>query len=83
MKKKSGERVEANADELEIPPLSPGFFRRAVQGKYYSEMMNGSNVVRIAPDLVKIFPNERTVNDALRLVKQLRDVGKPARRKTA
>jgi hypothetical protein len=83
MKRKSGERIEENGDELEIPPISTEFFKRAAHGKHYRAMMKGSNVVRIAPDLTKIFPNERTVNDALRLVKQLRDLGKPPRRKTA
>lgn len=80
MKKKSNAPTAASDD---IPELPASFFKNAVRGKYYSRMMEGSNVVRIAPDLVSDFPNEEVVNEALRLVKQLRQVGKPRRRKTA
>jgi outer membrane protein assembly factor BamD (BamD/ComL family) len=83
MKKKSTARTVANDDDLEIPELPRVFFKNAVRGKYYAKAMQGSNVVRIAPDLVQDFPNEEVVNEALRLVKQLRQVGKTRSRKTA
>ena len=65
--------------DLDIPELPPGAFKNAVVGKYYFEMMQGSNVVRVHPDLLEDFPNEKAVNDALRLVKQLRSLLTPPR----
>jgi len=39
-----------------------------VRGKYYKRVMQSSNVVRLDPDVAKVFPNEKSVNDALRLL---------------
>ena len=58
----------------ESPELDAAFFENAEVGKYYFEMMRGSNVVRIAPDLIEQFPNEQRVNDTLRLLAGLRRV---------
>ena len=79
----------ADDADLEIPELGDDFFDNAVVGKHYFEMMKGSNVVCVHPDLLDDFPNEKAVNDALRLVQQLRHLlapakGRPkAKRKTA
>ncbi len=81
MKKKSDAPTVANDEDLDIPELPPTFFKKAVRGKYHRRMMAGSNVVRIAPDLAKEFPNEEVVNEALRLVHQLRAVGHRSKRK--
>ena len=54
-------------------------FERAQVGKYYFESMRGSNVVRIADDLIEHFPNEEAVNDALRGLVALRRVLVPRR----
>ncbi len=68
-----------------MPELGPDFFRRAVRGKYFDKVMEKSNVVRIASDLLSDFPNEAAVNEALRSYLQLRlafeQIGKPARGK--
>lgn len=40
----------------------PGGF---VRGKYAGRLGLASNVVRIRPDIFKIFPDEESVNDAL------------------
>jgi hypothetical protein len=42
-------------------------------GKYYREVMAGSNIVRIAPELVGAFPNEVSVNHALRELLRFRE----------
>ena len=69
----------ADDADLDIPELGEEFFKNAVVGKYYFEMMQGSNVVRVHPDLLDDFPNEKAVNDALRLVQQLRHLLAPAK----
>jgi hypothetical protein len=40
-------------------------------------------VVQLDPDVAREFVNAEEVNQALRLVKQLREVGKPKHRKSA
>ena len=72
MKKKPGVGLTDN-DELEIPPLSRDALKRGVMGKYYREVMTESNVVRIAADLNSAFPNETSVNRALRELLRIRE----------
>jgi hypothetical protein len=89
MKKKRSERTAANDDDLEIPELPAGFFKKGVRGKYYARMMARSNVVRIAPELTGAFPNEASVNQALRELLKFRETlanitaDKTKRKKTA
>lgn len=42
-----------------------------VRGKYASRFAERANVVVLAPDLVKSFPDSRSVNEALRLLVRL------------
>ena len=46
-----------------------------VRGKYAKDYHAGNNLVLLDPDVRKAFRTERAVNDALRLVIQLRKVG--------
>jgi hypothetical protein len=48
--------------------------KSGVQGKYSSRYREGTNSVLLAPDVAKAFPTEEAVNDALRLVIQLRKI---------
>ncbi len=41
-------------------------FSKGVRGKYAERYAKGTNVVIIAPDVAKYFPDEQSVNDALR-----------------
>jgi hypothetical protein len=41
-------------------------FTGGVRGKYAAEYSKGTNVVVIAPDLAKLFPDSEAVNAALR-----------------
>jgi hypothetical protein len=41
-------------------------FGRGVRGKYYKRFMEGSNVAVIDAELAKIFPDSKSVNQALR-----------------
>ena len=43
----------------------------AVRGKYARAYRESSNVVRLDDDVASAFPNERAVNDALRLLVKL------------
>lgn len=43
----------------------------AVRGKYAQAYRESSNVVRLDDDVASAFPNERAVNDALRLLVKL------------
>jgi hypothetical protein len=47
--------------EYDFEALGPG-----VRGKHYAQLMAKSNIVRIAPDVHAVFPNEQAVNTALR-----------------
>lgn len=46
-------------------------FRGAVRGKYYRRYLEGSNVVVLAPDVAKDFPDAESVNSALRALGEL------------
>jgi transposase-like protein len=39
-----------------------------MRGKYYSKAKAGTNLVLIDPDIAKVFPNDESVNRALRLL---------------
>ena len=54
-----------------------------VRGKYAKRYHAGTNLVLLDPDVRKAFRSERAVNDALRLVIELRKVGSYKRRATA
>jgi hypothetical protein len=41
-------------------------FSGGVRGKYAKRYARGSNVVRLEPDVAKVFPTAEAVNDALR-----------------
>jgi len=67
-------------DELR-PEYDLGQLLKAgVRGKYAKRCHAGTNLVLLDPDVRKAFRSERAVNDALRLVIQLRQVGRNKRR---
>jgi hypothetical protein len=41
-------------------------FSQGVRGKYVERLKSGSNFVVLDPDVAEIFPDERSVNQALR-----------------
>lgn len=41
-------------------------FSGGVRGKYAEKFREGSNVVLLDPELTSVFPNSKSVNDALR-----------------
>ena len=50
-----------------------------VRGKYAKKYREGTNLVLLEPDVAKAFPNEKAVNEALRLVIKLNEVQDKAR----
>ena len=46
-------------------------FRKAVRGVTAARYAEGTNVVLLDPDVAKIFPDARAVNEALRTIARL------------
>ena len=63
MKKAESEELR---HEYRRRDLGPG-----VRGKYLESYQAGSNLVLISPDVAKVFPSEKAVNDALRSLIEL------------
>ena len=57
---KSNDELEK---EYDLKSLGEG-----MRGKYFEQYQKGTNVVVIDPELSKVFPNAKAVNNALRKV---------------
>jgi len=75
MKKKTTEMKDELRSEYDLKSLLKG----GVRGKYAKKYREGTNLVLLEPDVAKAFPNEKAVNDALRLVIKLNKVQDKAR----
>ncbi len=53
--------------------------KAGIRGKYAKHYHAGTNLVLLDPDVRKAFRDERAVNDALRLVIELRKIGSRGR----
>lgn len=76
--KKADRSDDEMRPEYDFDSMGPG-----VRGKHYARLMAKSNLVRIAADLAKAFPNERAVNDALRQLLEVAERNAAPRRKRA
>ncbi len=61
---------EAELDDELREEYDEATFANGVRGKYAQRLAQGSNVVRLAPDVAAAFPTEEAVNEALRLLLQ-------------
>ena len=52
--------------------------RGGVRGKYAARYRAGTNLVLLEPEVAKAFPNEKAVNEALKLVMKLKQVQEEA-----
>jgi hypothetical protein len=43
-------------------------FSHGIRGKYAKKYAQGTNLVLLDPDVAKLFPDSKTVNDALRVL---------------
>ncbi|MEA3641150.1 MAG: hypothetical protein VBE63_14585 [Lamprobacter sp.] len=59
------------ADDLRPEYRHEDFPAGFVRGKYATRVAEGSNIVRIDPDLVWAFPDSAAVNEALRALVQI------------
>jgi len=66
MKKQAGMDDELRP-EYDLTQLLKG----GVRGKYADRYREGTNLVLLAPDVAAVFPDEKAVNEALRLVMRL------------
>jgi len=71
MKKPKDEMSDELRSEYDLAPL----LKKGVRGKYSKRYHAGTNLVLLDPDIRKAFRSEKAVNDALRLVIELRKVG--------
>jgi hypothetical protein len=46
-------------------------FTGGVRGKYAARVAQGTNIVKLDPDVARLFPDSASVNEALRLLARL------------
>ena len=78
MKKKSKDEID---DELRAEYDLSTLLKDGEQGKYAKRYEQGTNLVLLAPDIAKAFPSDEAVNEALRLVIQLKQIPEPHKRR--
>ena len=61
--KKTGKDRDDLRPEYDFSSLKGG-----VRGKYARRLREGTNIVRLAPDLARVFPDDQAVDEALRSV---------------
>ena len=71
MKKRRNEIADELRAEYDLRHLLKG----GIRGKYAKRYHAGTNLVPLDPDVRKAFRDEKAVNDALRLVIELRRIG--------
>lgn len=67
MKKEISDQEDELRPEYNMQELLTG----GIQGKYVERYKEGTNLVLLESDVAKAFPNEKAVNDALRLIIRL------------
>ena len=71
------------ADELRPEYDLATLLKKGVRGKYVKRYEQGTNLVLLSPDVARDFPNDEAVNEALRLVIQLKKIPGGRRRRAA
>ncbi len=66
MKKEIDELEDELRPEYDFSKMAGG-----VKGKYVERYRSGTNLVLLEPDIVKAFPTDASVNEALRLLIQI------------
>ena len=60
-------------DELR-PEYDETVLKEGVRGKYVARYQQGTNLILLAPDVAAVFPTEKAVNDALRLLMKVAQI---------
>ncbi len=55
-------------DDVLLPEYN---FSKGVKGKYTRKYAKGNNLVLLAPDVIKLFPDSDSVNETLRAVAKI------------
>lgn len=71
-------KKKAEIDELRPEYDLKNLLKGGTRGKYAERYRAGTNLVLLEPDVAKAFPNEKAVNDALKLVMKLKQVQEEA-----
>ena len=67
-KENKQEREDDLRPEYDLKPL----LKAGIRGKYARRFREGTNIALLEPDVASAFPNDKTVNEVLRMVIQLR-----------
>ena len=67
MNSETSERQDHLSDDLRPEYDLRALLKDGVRGKYAAAYAQGTNLVRLAPDVAEAFPTEEAVNEALRL----------------
>jgi hypothetical protein len=74
---------DEKADELRSEYDLSALIKKGVQGKYAKRYKQGTNLVLLSPDVARSFPTDEIVNEALRLVIQLKRIPRGGKRGAA
>jgi hypothetical protein len=80
MKKNSKDET---SDELRPEYDLADLLKKGVRGKYSKRYEQGTNLVLLSRDIAKAFPTDEAVNEALRLVIQLKRIPRGEKRTAA
>ncbi len=80
MSEKSMKKKTELNDELRPEYDMKSLLKGGVRGKYTARYRAGTNLVLLEPEVAKAFPNEKAVNEALKLVMKLKKVQEEAGR---
>ena len=72
-------KAEEKADELRAG-YDASVLKGGVRGKYLARYRAGTNLVLLSPDVARAFPDDESVNDALRLLIKVAEAKAPRRR---
>jgi hypothetical protein len=65
-------------DELRPEYDLKNLIKHGTRGKYAERYKAGTNLVLLEPEVAKAFPNEKAVNEALKLVMKLKQIQEEA-----
>jgi hypothetical protein len=74
---------DEKTDELRPEYNLAALLKEGVRGKYARRYEQGTNLVLLSPDVARDFPNDEAVNEALRLVIQLKKIPGGGKRRAA
>jgi hypothetical protein len=74
---------DVKVDELRHEYDLATLLKEGVRGKYAKRYERGTNLVLLSPDVARDFPTDEAVNEALRLVIQLKKIPGGGKRRVA